>query len=497
MLDMAGCRIAAFEVRPRYVMGPNRDKHPPLQREATLRRTMTSSTKSAVIKTMVTARSCLRDARTLTPAGRTVVRRRTRPGEPRCRLLRHLFQGKRLRGLGEARGSRPGYISSVSEWLLGRPDDTRDALLEAALAEVPQALASWQRLVSRGIQPRQDGVTARWLPLVAHNIGAAVTDTSSREILKLATQEGWAHGVTLLSAAAPAISALRAAGIDAVLLKGAALACAVYPHPGVRPFGDVDLLVRPRDFAQATSLLTSLGWVPEPMHGGPDNEGQHAITFTAAQGGHVIDLHRFVLVYTDSPEVDEGLWSRIEPVESNGVHAHVLCPADQLLHTCVHGVRWSPVHAATWVADATWIIRQAADRLNWDVLIAETRARRLSFQVAEALTLVARLGRAPIPAEVMERLDVPVTLVERLECRAGTLPRHGVMKWVTYVLSWRRVFSSLRSEQRGFVAYLAIKTGIRSPRHLFGWVTRVTDRWVRESRTARPPDGRSRGPTFR
>ena len=36
----------------------------------------------------------------------------------------------------------------------------------------------------------------------------------------------------------------KAAGVDALLVKGAALALTVYPEPAARPMTDIDLLVR-------------------------------------------------------------------------------------------------------------------------------------------------------------------------------------------------------------------------------------------------------------
>ena len=45
------------------------------------------------------------------------------------------------------------------------------------------------------------------------------------------------------------------------LLKGCALATAVYPDPSWRPFGDVDLLLEPRRFAAGIAVLRAVGGV--------------------------------------------------------------------------------------------------------------------------------------------------------------------------------------------------------------------------------------------
>jgi Uncharacterised nucleotidyltransferase len=57
------------------------------------------------------------------------------------------------------------------------------------------------------------------------------------------------------------VRTLRAAGVEVVALKGAALAFFHYPDPALRPMGDLDLLLRnPGDLARATEALQRAGW---------------------------------------------------------------------------------------------------------------------------------------------------------------------------------------------------------------------------------------------
>ncbi len=57
------------------------------------------------------------------------------------------------------------------------------------------------------------------------------------------------------------VAALRAAGVEVVALKGAALAFFHYEEPALRPMGDLDLLLRePRDLGRATAALSGAGW---------------------------------------------------------------------------------------------------------------------------------------------------------------------------------------------------------------------------------------------
>src|SRR5215831_16023874 len=49
---------------------------------------------------------------------------------------------------------------------------------------------------------------------------------------------------------------MRAVGVEPILLKGWAIA-RLYPHAALRPYGDIDLFVRPQDFRAAGRVIES------------------------------------------------------------------------------------------------------------------------------------------------------------------------------------------------------------------------------------------------
>ena len=51
------------------------------------------------------------------------------------------------------------------------------------------------------------------------------------------------------------LALLRSNDIETLLLKGVALACALYPDPGLRPMRDIDLLLCPEDAQRAHDLM--------------------------------------------------------------------------------------------------------------------------------------------------------------------------------------------------------------------------------------------------
>ena len=82
--------------------------------------------------------------------------------------------------------------------------------------------------------------------------------------------DAMAQALRLEQAALAASEVLESAGVRHVLLKGAALATAVYADPSLRPFGDVDLLLEPARFVDGIAALRAAGavrWLPEVRRG--------------------------------------------------------------------------------------------------------------------------------------------------------------------------------------------------------------------------------------
>lgn len=89
------------------------------------------------------------------------------------------------------------------------------------------------------------------------------------------------------------IELLAAEGIEFRVLKGLATAYLDYPNPAFRGFGDVDLLVRPRDVPRMMRMLEASGRGHFYVIRGNDWRIQHAVTFVI--DGIEVDLHHRLL----------------------------------------------------------------------------------------------------------------------------------------------------------------------------------------------------------
>lgn len=290
-----------------------------------------------------------------------------------------------------------------------------------------------------------DASCRRFLPLLYWRMAAAGVVHPLLEPLRPQYRHHWANAHAGLQRTADVAAALENAGVPTIVLKGLPLAFTVYPDPGTRPMGDVDLLVPAALAEAAIDCLQSLGGVrkgavsPQISGWSPGSilRLQHAAHFELPRGGR-FDLHWFSLEECCSADADHGFWTRRVRFSGSGVTLTTLSPADQLLHLCVHGLRADRSESSMrWLVDAALLLRKSGAVLDWNVLLAEARHRRVSFTVAEALAALS--GLVQLPSGIEARLRAQVSSPwERWAHRSNvsTLPRHKFAAlWMRHVRS--------------------------------------------------------------
>lgn len=130
--------------------------------------------------------------------------------------------------------------------------------------------------------------------------------------------------------------ALSEEGIPCRVLKGSAVAHLDYPNPALRPFGDVDLLVRSEDIEGAVATMGRLGFpraFSEPRPGFDRRYGKGA-SFSNP-GGCELDLHRtFVLGPFGLRIPLETLWEQHASFTVGGQQLAALGDEERFLNAC-------------------------------------------------------------------------------------------------------------------------------------------------------------------
>ncbi len=299
------------------------------------------------------------------------------------------------------------------------PAQLQEVLLRAALLEGRDAVEAWKEWRSRvdiDDVDRLDPGSYRLLPLLYRNLKNQYPEDPIMMKLKGVYRLTWYKNQMLFHTITSLLHSFHRAGIDTMVLKGAALTLLCYRDYGLRPMNDFDVLVHTKDVHSAIRLLRQLNW--NPLKFDPD-EAYISVSYShpfADKTGREFDLHWHVLSRCRTPDADDDFWKDAVLTDFHGVPAHILSATDQLLHICVHGARWNQTPPFRWVADAMMILRNSHNGILWDRLITRASDRKLLLALNDTLKYLTETFNAPVPAEVLQKLNhTHVSQIERIE----------------------------------------------------------------------------------
>jgi hypothetical protein len=291
-------------------------------------------------------------------------------------------------------------------------------LLQGEKARI--AWSDWRALSSIDLV---DAGSFRLMPLLYANLTANHIETTELPRLRGLYRYFWSKQKQLVHFSLPAIRCLNEAGIPVMLIKGAALNITAYADKALRPMADIDVLVPHNRAREAIDKIESLGWTPCFRNQYRLVEVAHACHFVGP-GNTELDLHWHLLHSDCSPLADRGFWDRSIPHVWNGVPICVPSTEDQLLHACEHGARYNLIPPLRWLSDATLLINQRWDGIDWECLARTSSEKDITLPVIETLQYLRRELDQSIPKSVLNRL---------IRSRPSFVARihHHVMRWPT------------------------------------------------------------------
>jgi hypothetical protein len=186
----------------------------------------------------------------------------------------------------------------------------------------------------------EDGAYHGVLPLLFQSVHATPAWIGWPEALRAAVRDtAQRRAVTELAQrqdVARILDAFAARGIDALILKGAALAHTLYAEPWLRPRGDTDLLIRIRHRQAALEVLQEHGYRRADSAGGELASSE--ATFSKAGSALPLDLHWRISnssLLASMADFD-ALRARALPVPAFGPHAWSPGMVDAVLLAATH-----------------------------------------------------------------------------------------------------------------------------------------------------------------
>jgi hypothetical protein len=193
------------------------------------------------------------------------------------------------------------------------------------------------------------------------------------------------------------LTLFRAEGIDAVLVKGWAIARR-YPDPALRSYGDLDFCVAPAQFAKAQAVLKRVQTLEGPfvdLHSGFGKIGVGKQLRSKPTADWDELYARSQIVYLDKPTAESKFQvpdcrfqipdskDQSPTKDQTGFPVRILGDEDHLRILCLHLLR-SGARRPVWLCDVALII----DRLrSWD------------FDLCSSFDWEVCLGRNPVHAE--------------------------------------------------------------------------------------------------
>jgi len=295
--------------------------------------------------------------------------------------------------------SKPRHPPRGDVW----PTFEQELLLDAGLRKGPEACAAWAAWKRLRHDREADAASSHLLPLVYWNLRDVARRDPELQALRSTYLVAWGSYAIRAHRLGRIVSLLASEGIRTLVLKGLALGLQYYPDPATRVTRDIDVLIRGEDVDRALQILTEEGWMPS--HGPEERlfqamQVRHGIHLIGPDGD-VLDLHWRIFLGAVEEKAYGAFWDRAVAIQrSVSGTLHTLGPADQLLHACVHGLKWHAMPSCRWVADVVMIAGAADTTFDWGQLAESAREHRIGFCVGRALAYVADRFGIVIPDEV-------------------------------------------------------------------------------------------------
>lgn len=284
---------------------------------------------------------------------------------------------------------------------------------DAAIVEALRGPIDWRKVSWLAEWERATGVAWRRLQAVAPGgVPAEVALTWER----LAMVADF-HALYLQERFQETVSALVDAGVEVILLKGAALTCSAYSGFTERPMGDVDILVDPAQAQLAWDVATSKGWswdrssYPEVSY----REHHHLPPLSDTRRvGAKLELHTALSVFGHPFALGfESVRRSSHAVKVADRDVYVMDDNHQVVHLGVH-LAWS--HMLSFGAWRTFRDLDAvigAGRVDWDVVAQAARTHGASSCCYWTLRLARSLSGVDVPPVALDLLEAPTPRVVR------------------------------------------------------------------------------------
>ncbi|GIV76714.1 MAG: hypothetical protein KatS3mg050_1108 [Litorilinea sp.] len=294
--------------------------------------------------------------------------------------------------------ARPGPVEHQAACIRACLQDAVDWSLLCHLAQHHHVVP----LLSRGLQTAAPqavpAAVRRWLDEQMH-VSIQSSLHLTRELLQL-------------------LARFRQRNIQVLPYKGPVLATSLYGDLSLRPFGDLDLLVRDQDVLQALDVLLAAGYqilrpaavatgerplqMKRVCHLVSRSSWAYQLVLWQPARQVLVELHWRPLPRYVFPASPQFLWEDLDAVSLGNEVLLTFSPENLLWFLCVHGAkhRWQRL---SWICDLAHLLEARPD-LDWSKLMARARALGTQRRLCLGIFLAHSLFQVPLPRPVEHQM---------------------------------------------------------------------------------------------
>lgn len=296
-----------------------------------------------------------------------------------------------------------------------------------------------------------------------------------RDVLRTSYASTWMANRQIFKELELLSVALEQAGVPLVLLKGACFALTIYEDVGLRPMGDLDILVPQDKLDLALRVAQAQGYEDNLPQAAPGLRDllNHEVCLQKPGQSFSLEIHHSLVAdktYTYAVPID-WLWTQTEPLVKTGIGMRfgavlMLSPEAQLLYAASHamlqhGGQRSPLR---WFYDIDQLIRQFQVRLDWNLLLKQAKIFEWGSALAAAIEQTREYFGTPIPAEVLSSLAVLTdrhqAFVRQKQIQPAT---HTLLEYQKFqTLDWNGRFRFVLALAFPTPAYMRWRYGLQS-----------------------------------
>lgn len=248
------------------------------------------------------------------------------------------------------------------------------------------------------------------------------------------------RAIRIINEARVLSSNLQQARIPVVALQGLSLINTLYSDFGLRPLGDIDLMVKPDDKKRLKELLYHKGYgIPYPPY--PD---------LLLKDDILIDLHTHILNmdrirsrrYLFREDLSP-MWERSKPFFDQPYGLLSPDPHDNIIALAAHALKHS-YSRLIWIADIhECLLKWTGNTDRWKAFVERTLFWHQERSILYALILVENIFRMKIPFWVKRRLGIEkLGLLERhlirLKIRGFSSDELCIVLWLFHIKGFRK-----------------------------------------------------------